>query len=416
MAKLEGVIIKAIVFIHTQKSGSSREAIKAAERMGYYTILYTKNVKLSLRREELPEVHYLKVCDLSNLEELAYEIRAQYDRGIDICAIISFVDPYCYTASMLAETFGINRFSTNAILKMQNKIYTRQVLSPTSYSAQHCVFDMVSDIDKAYEKMEEYLPLVIKSPESAGSKDVIKINDYKGFKKEALLLLDKYPNVPVMVEEYLDGPQYLVETIVYKKRISIIAVFQQIITFKKRFIITGYNLLLHSTGEFMDCLEQSVQAIVNAFHMETGSCHLELRYVNEAWKLIEINPRISGSGMNKMIESAFGINLVEETLKMALGREPNLDVKYRKHIFCQQITVSQTGHLQKVTGRNKAFHSPGVVDIYIKPRKGAFLRPPLSMGDRYAYVIATGSSESEAKEHAIYAASLIQFHLSSSEL
>lgn len=407
------LIIKAIVFIHTQKSGSSREAIKAAEHMGYYTILFTKNVKLSKRREELPDVHYLKVCDLSNLDELAKEIRAQYDRGIDICAIISFVDPYCYTASKLAEMFGINHFSTDAILKMQNKIFTRQILSPTPYSAPHSVFDKVSDIDITYEEMKGYLPLVIKSPESAGSKDVIKVNDYKEFKKGANSLLEKYPNVPVMVEEFLDGPQFLVETIVYKNRISIIAVFQQIITFDKRFIITGYNLLLHGSEEFIDCLELSVQAIINAFKMETGSCHLELRYVNRRWKLIEINPRISGSGMNKMIEAAYGINLAQETLKLALGQEPNLVVKYRKHIFCQQVTISQTGYLEKVTGRHKALSSPGVVEVYTKPRKGAFLRPPLSMGDRYAYVIATGASEAEAKENAIYAASLIQFHLTS---
>lgn len=410
------LIIKAIVFIHTQKSGSSREAIKAAEHMGYYTILFTKNVKLSLRRNELPDVHYLKVCDLSNLEELTKEIRAQYDRGIDVCAVISFVDPYCHTASMLADLFGINRFSTDAILKMENKIFTRQLLSSTPYSAQHSVFDKAPDIDMTYEKMKGFLPLVIKSPESAGSKDVIRINDYKDFKKESNLLLNKYPNVPVMVEEFLDGPQYLVETIVYRKRIRIIAVFQQIITFEKRFIITGYNLLLHCSDEFMDCLERSVQAIVNAFDMETGSCHLELRYINGIWKLIEINPRISGSGMNKMVEAAFGINLVRETLKMALGQEPNLTVQYSKHIFCQQVTVARSGYLEKVTGKQKALRSPGVVDVYIKPRKGAFLRPPLSMGDRYAYVIANGSSEKEAKENAVYAASLIQFHLTSSVL
>ena len=34
-------VLKTIVFINTQKSGSSREAIKQAERMGYFTVLFT---------------------------------------------------------------------------------------------------------------------------------------------------------------------------------------------------------------------------------------------------------------------------------------------------------------------------------------------------------------------------------------
>ncbi|MDD3172354.1 MAG: ATP-grasp domain-containing protein [Herbinix sp.] len=345
------------------------------------------------------------------MEELEKEIQSQYNRGINICAIVSFSDPYCYTASKLAEMFGINQFSTEAIFKMQNKIYSRQVLAQTTYSPHFVILDKDSDLDYVYKDMQCYLPFVIKSPESAGSKDVIKINDYKEFKRGVKQLIEKYPEIPIMAEEFLDGPQYLVETIVYKKEISIIAIFHQEVTFQKRFIITGYNLLLNSSKEFTDHLEHSVRSIINAFGMETGSCHLEMRYVHDKWKLIEINPRISGSGMNKMIEAAFGINLVEETLKMALGQEPNLTTKYKKHLFCQQVTVSQTGYLVKVTGKHKALLCPGIVEVYIKPRKGALLRPPLSMGDRYAYIIATGSSEAEAKENAKYAASQIKFHL-----
>jgi biotin carboxylase len=399
------------VFIHAQKSGSSREAIKAAERLGYYTILLTKNLKFCSIRDKLADIHFLKMCDLDNIEELANEIRAQSLRGIDVCAIISFADPYCYTASKLSEMFRINRFSSDAILKMENKIYSRQFLSQTSFSPHFFVFDRNTDCKSVYQEMKNFLPFVIKSPESAGSKDVIKINDYKKFLSEVKQLIVKYPEDPIMAEEFLDGPQYLVETIVYKKTIHIIAVFQQEITFIKRFIISGYNLILNGSAEFMKNLECSVRSIINTLGMETGACHLEIRLVNGKWKLIEINPRISGSGMNKMIEAAFGINLVEETLKMALGQEPNLAFKYRKHLFVQHLTLSQTGYLEKVTGKNKALKCPGVIDVYVKPRKGTLLRPPLSMGDRYAYVIATGISEAQAKENAKYAASQIKFHI-----
>lgn len=77
MTKPEVFIIKAIVFIHTQKSGSSREAIKAAERLGYYTIVFTKNLKLYSRRKDLLDIHYLKfsilIHDLKDIANLAYQ-------------------------------------------------------------------------------------------------------------------------------------------------------------------------------------------------------------------------------------------------------------------------------------------------------------------------------------------------------
>lgn len=132
---------------------------------------------------------------------------------------------------------------------------------------------------------------------------------------------------------------------------------------------TGYNLLLNCTAEFMNKLHLSVREIINTLGMETGACHLEMRDVKENWKLIEINPRISGAGMNKMIEAAFGFCLVEETLKMALGKPADIKYKYRKHRFLQQLTVSESGYLEKVTGKRRALKSHGVIDVYVKPRR-----------------------------------------------
>ena len=67
--------------------------------------------------------------------------------------------------------------------------------------------------------------------------------------------------------------------------------------------------------------------------------------------------------------------------------------------------------MEKVTGKGRARKSPGVIEVYVKPRKGTKLIPPLSMGHRYAYVIATGASMEEAKKFAKNAANEIKFHL-----
>ena len=129
------------------------------------------------------------------------------------------------------------------------------------------------------------------------------------------------------------------------------------------------------------------------------------------WKLIEINPRISGGAMNKMIQAAFGFNLVEETLKLYLGESPSIEPRCMNYVFTQYLIVSKKGILEKVTGKGRARKSPGVVEVYVKPRKGTNLIPPLSMGHRYAYVIATGASMEEAKKIAQNAANEIRFHL-----
>ena len=77
---------------------------------------------------------------------------------------------------------------------------------------------------------------------------------------------------------------------------------------------------------------------MKAFGIENGALHLELRLTQNGWKLIEINPRISGGAMNNMLQAALGFSLVEETLKILLGEQPNLQPRH-KNLFIQNMLL-----------------------------------------------------------------------------
>jgi biotin carboxylase len=101
----------------------------------------------------------------------------------------------------------------------------------------------------------------------------------------------------------------------------------------QRFIITGYSMLINQPLPFFEKLKEALEAIVKARGMEMGTCHLEIRQIQGEWKFIEINPRISGWGMNRLIGCGLGINLVEVTIKMALGQKPDLQPKKQQYVF-----------------------------------------------------------------------------------
>ena len=115
--------------------------------------------------------------------------------------------------------------------------------------------------------------------------------------------------------------------------------------------------------------------------------------------------------MNKIIEIAFGINLVEETIKIFLGQEPNFEKKYKRFVYAQYLTSHSTGRLIKVTGKNRCSRLPGVEEVFIKPKKGRILHPPLSMGDRYGYVLASSENKDEAMTIGKEAAKEIRFYI-----
>lgn len=402
--------MNTIIFINCQKSGSSREAIRQAEKLGYYTVLLTNKERQIEKRSEFPEVCQMVYCDLFDIELMKNKIKELQSKSLDIKAIISFVDPFCYTASILAKEFGVNRFSSDAILKMQDKILSRNALINTEYAPKFRVLSS-GEPYMIYE-IKKMIPFMMKNPHSTGSKDVFLIRNFQEFIDIMNVLIKRKQNDQIIIEEYLDGPQVLVETMVINQEVNIIAIVEQELYFYNgHFIVTGYKLMIDPNEEFLIDLKKAVTDIINCHGMEYGTCHLEMRNVNNKWKLIEINPRVSGGAMNEFIECALGINIVKETLKLVLGEDVQLEPIHKLPTFVEYIVINRSGKLIKITGKLKANEMPGVKKVYIKPRKGAIISPPVSMGNRYAYVIASGDTIEIAQANAKNAAKAIKFHV-----
>jgi biotin carboxylase len=403
--------MRTVIFIDTYKSGSSREAIQAAERLGFYTVLFTNRKKIASQRREYSDIHELILVDLADMEAMREKINFLIKQEKNIYTIVSFIDPFVFTAAALAEEFCGESFSSEAILKMEDKIKTREILLHTPFNVNYEVYELEEELSSFMNRHPLQYPVIIKSPDSTGSKDVLQAKNEQKLKEFINKLKKKYPATPILIEEYIEGPQYLVEALVYEQQIHLVAILKQQISMEKRFIVTGYSLLAKIEDDLYDSIAQATHEIIKEFGMENGACHLELRYCHQQWKLIEINPRISGGAMNKMIHEAYGINLAEQIIKVALKEKPILEKEKENFVFTQYIVSASEGILQKVTGKKRAQRQPGVVEVYIKPRIGKYLHPPWSMGHRYAYVMASSPTKEEAMECAKMAAKEIQFHL-----
>lgn len=403
-------LMKTIIFIGTNKSGSSREAIKAAEKLGYFTVLLTNREQFLEDRLDFPDVHQMILVDVTNNVLLKSSIREVQKQGKIIKAVLSFMDSFVHVAAKLSEELGIVTVDPEPLLKMEDKVMTRDLLKNLLISPYYATYRIEDSMRTFIEKQVGKYPLIVKNPISTGSKDVLLVENDRQLERTITTLLERGAR-EVLIEEYLDGPQYLIETCVVNGKVYIVAVLEQHITLFERFIVTGYCLLGNMNKTFYNKIHEAVCLVLDRCAIKNGSCHLEMRLINDQWKLIEINPRISGGAMNRIIEVGFGINLVEETIKLFLGQEPNFARKYSRFVYAHYITSESTGTLLKVTGKNRCSQFPGIEEVFIKPKKGKLLHPPLSMGDRYGYVIASSNSKDEAIKLATNAAKEIRFYI-----
>ncbi|MBB4825987.1 biotin carboxylase [Sporosarcina luteola] len=403
--------MKTIIFIGTNKSGSSREAIRAAGELGYFTVLFTSNEKQLRQREEYKDVHEMIHIETTDIETMKKKVAELSDRGLSIHSILSFVDSYVHIASMLQDEFCSNVSSTAALTTMENKAATRELLRNYPFTPKHLIVSPSEWETFTPETLNLAYPIMVKSPHSTGSKDVFLAKGVKQLVKHMNKLHDSGPEDPIILEEYIEGDQYLVEALVHKGTVKIAGFMKQEVTAGRRFIITGYGVIVDIPEFMKKPVEQIIKSIVKRFGLENGALHLEMRRSPKGWKLIEINPRISGGAMNRMLEAAFGFNLVKETIRLYTGGVPNITPSRKQHIYTHYVIVSEKGKLVKVTGKARARKAPGVLEVYVKPRKGTILIPPLSMGHRYAYIIATGETLLQARRNAEHAAKEITFHV-----
>jgi biotin carboxylase len=400
----------SVIFLGTKKSGSSREAIIKAKNLGYHTIVLTDNERQIQDRNSYPEIDSMLKCDFSEIDKIKEIINYLVIWQIDVRAIVSFIDPFCSVAAKLSNDYKLSNFSYDAMEKMQNKLLCREVLKNSIYNPKYKVLDKNNFDD--YTGISRMLPVVIKYIESNGSKDVYLSNDLESYKQYVNRLFNQYKNCIILVEEFLDGKQYIVEAVAFNNKITIEAIIEQEIKFiNDHFIITGYSLGIDYPDPFYNKLKRAVVEILELHHFENGPCHLEMRYVKGEWKLVEINPRISGAGMNQFLEIGLGYSLVEEHLKLSLNLSPNFKPRHEINTFAEYVILDREGILERITGRTQVMRSEGIKYIYIKPRKGTYLTTPTSLGNRYAFVIATGESKDIAMNNAKQAASKIKFHL-----
>jgi len=378
--------------------------------LGYYTVVLTPRRKLLEQRRELTDVHELIYCDLSAMDGICAELDRLRRHGLNIRAVVSFVDPYAAMAARISEAYGGTSLSWEAMARMENKQLTRETLTGTPYGPEFAVIERGDDGEAAWREWKGGLPALLKSPVSTGSKDVCMVTDAAEFVR-ARNALRKGGDGALLLEAYITGPQVLVEAVALDGEVRLVAVLEQQIEARERFIITGYRLAPFPSEERFPGLAEAARNIITAFGMRTGTCHLEIRRGSTGWKLVEANPRMSGGAMNAILAAGLGIDWAKQSLRLALGERPDIEPKLRRHVYTQHIVLRERGRLLKVTGRSRASRMPYVEEVYVKPRKGAWVQPPMSMGDRYAYVIAAAPTAFEAEQAAKAAAAEIGFHI-----
>lgn len=231
--------------------------------------------------------------------------------------------------------------------------------------------------------------VVVKPLDSAGSDNVFICDDENQITDAVRQILGTTnlmmrDNHTVLLQHYLDGDEYVVNTVSHASRHWVTDIW------KSRKILAGegrkiydYEDLLAPDAEEAATLVAYVGAVLDAVGVVFGPAHTELILTAAGPRLLETGARVSGLANPAALSLATGADQIELTIEChtdatCLARRPLL-YQRRKHARCVNLIARREGHLshqalQQCFDRLASFES-----VRFRLADGARVRPTVDL-------------------------------------
>lgn len=200
------------------------------------------------------------------------------------------------------------------------------------------------------------------------------------------------PQQAVLVEEYLAGDEYSVETFDEE----VVGVTRKYLGPEPYFVEVGHDFPAPLPPRERQAVADTAVAALRALGLGWGPAHVELRLTPAGPRIVEVNPRLAGGMIPRVVTEATGVDLIRLTVARAAGRSEKPAPTRERSASIRFLVADRPGRLVEVAGVPQARAVPGVVQVEVTRPPGSELVLRHSFQDRLGYVIATGGDSQEA--------------------
>lgn len=179
-------------------------------------------------------------------------------------------------------------------------------------------------------------PVVVKSSDRSAGRGVTFANNIEEFNAAFEIAYNESINKIVLIEEYLLGKQYSVETISCNGKHEIVAIAEAFTDGPPNFVERQTLIPARNSEVFLNKLELLINNLLNAFQITFGASHIEVLLCGEDFKIIEIASRMGG-WRDMMIRLSSGIDFLDLIIDASLGNNIVLHTRYTHSSILKMI-------------------------------------------------------------------------------
>ena len=386
-----------LAFIESNTTGTGRIAVERLLGRGDRVTFLTRS------REKYPFLAspspHLQVVDAETNDSAAVTtVVAGLARDVPVDAVLTFSDFYVAIVAEVAARLGFPYLSPSAARACRNKHLTRQALRAAGLPTPE--FHRVASAEEARGLAVTLgFPLVVKPPADSSSYGVRVVRDVAELEEHVRALAAEETNVrgqrldgTVLVESYLEGPEYSVETVTLRDgSTTVIGVTDKHLSPSPHFVEMGHDFPSSSPPKIVRALGDAVLRALAAVGFDFGPAHTELRWTAQGPVVVEINPRLAGGMIPELVHYATGIDLLDSLIDLLAGRVPMLSSSRSEAAAIRFLTADRRGRLAGLRGAEQARQLPSVREIHLEKRAGTMVQPAENAYHRLGFVIAAGA-------------------------
>ena len=361
--------------------------------MGYYVLAVDGNPKAPGFN-----VADKAICaDIVNEETMLKIARDEHVDGvIHPCSEVSMA-----VMGRINDELGLSGISREQAICATNKHLMRKAFEKGNAPSPKSI--LAQDAEDAWRRLQSEFDTdaILKPSRNSGSRGIAKVSrnmDKGDFIRAYDEALSESRDHSVLIEQFIKGPEFSIEMIVWQGEIHVLTVTDKKTTGAPHFVELGHNQPSCFSATDVETLKAAAVAGVRALGVNNCACHAEAKLMNGKAYLMEVGARLGGDFIStELTHLSTGIDMVAAAIDVALGVEPDLSAKEEPKGVCIRYFCPKPGKLVSISN-TEVLNNPHVYLWEIYPKEGDVIPAVTSSLCRSGHVIVTEKTPQKAIE------------------
>lgn len=255
-------------------------------------------------------------------------------------------------------------------------------------------------IHNAAEAKDLFFPVICKPRDNSGSRGVKLCRDVNELQECIDEALDNSKLDTVLVEEFIEGREFSIESLHYDGKNEIIQFTEKRTTEFPYNVELGHKQPANLTDDERQQIRDIISKIAACMNFENCPSHTELKVNDRGVFVIETSPRLGGDYITSTLTPlSTGINLEDQLLHIALGEKVDTVTGRVDKASAVCFFSLPEGEVTAINPRiNEIASWPNIHGFELKLHVGDKINQITSSLNRYGQFIVTGNSRAEIDE------------------